>query len=102
MIVCYGAWTADQLAANPEFAYSLNRLVRSNDGLVPPLFLSRPLCMAQNVSITRARKKCILLLSDAMLTPTAAVLDDARAKKGFFYLKQLMHHAKVLAVGHDQ
>jgi hypothetical protein len=58
--------------------------------------------MAQNVSITRARKKCILLLSDAMLTPTAAVLDDARAKKGFFYLKQLMHHAKVLAAGHHQ
>jgi hypothetical protein len=28
VIVCYGAWTADQLAANPEFAYSLNRLVR--------------------------------------------------------------------------
>jgi hypothetical protein len=56
----------------------------------------------QNVSITRARKKCILLLSDAMLTPTAAVLDDTRAKKGFFYLKQLTHYAKVIGVAHDQ
>jgi len=69
VVVCYGVWTSEELAVNADFAYSRNRL---------------------NVATTRAKKKCIFLVSEDLLAPPASVLDSPRAKKGFFYIKELM------------
>eukprot|EP01087_Luapelamoeba_hula_P000511 TRINITY_DN10391_c0_g2_i1.p1 TRINITY_DN10391_c0_g2~~TRINITY_DN10391_c0_g2_i1.p1 ORF type:complete len:983 (+),score=176.01 TRINITY_DN10391_c0_g2_i1:434-2950(+) len=75
VVVCYGMWSEEQAHASADFVYSLKRI---------------------NVSATRARKKCILLLSSALLSPAAQVLDNPRAKKGYFLLKALREYAKVI------
>jgi len=77
VVVCYGMWNEEEIGSVASFVYSPNRL---------------------NVSITRARKKCVILVSESLLLPSAAVLDDPVASKGFFFLRNLLHYAKTFDV----
>jgi len=70
-------WSEDQAASSADFIFSLNRL---------------------NVSITRAKKKCIVILSEALLQPSPQILDDPKCKKGFFFLRNLVSYAKVFTI----
>lgn len=68
-IVCYGQVSPEEVARNSGFYFNMNRL---------------------NVSLTRARRKRILLLSAAMLEPQSVPVDNARAAQAFFYLQEFV------------
>ena len=65
---------------------------------------SNPLTMIHvagrfNVSVTRAKRKNIIIVSDSLLfRPTAAILDDAATAEGFSYMASVLETAKAEAV----
>ena len=69
VIVCYGQLSPEEVTRNAGFYFDTNRL---------------------NVSLTRARRKRILLLSAAMLRPEGVPADDTRAADAFFYLQDFV------------
>ena len=69
VIICYGQLSPDEVTRNAGFYFDTNRL---------------------NVSLTRARRKRILLLSAAMLRPEGVPADDTRAADAFFYLQDFV------------
>ena len=62
VIVSYGVSDAETVMQEGEFIYSLNRL---------------------NVSITRAKAKCVVLLPQPLLEPSFELLQNEKAVKGF-------------------
>ena len=72
-IVCYGQVSPEEVARNSGFYFNMNRL---------------------NVSLTRARRKRILLLSAAMLEPQSVPVDNARAAQAFFYLQDFVQSVR--------
>lgn len=72
-IVCYGQVSPEEVARNSGFYFNMNRL---------------------NVSLTRARRKRILLLSAAMLEPQSVPVDNPRAAQAFFYLQDFVRSVR--------
>ena len=46
-----------------------------------------------NVSITRARKACLLLVTDAVLRPSMTVLETEERRAAFEHLHAFVHRA---------
>ncbi|MDM8537348.1 AAA domain-containing protein [Desulfobacterales bacterium HSG17] len=69
VIVSYGVSDAETALAEAEFIYSLNRL---------------------NVSITRARSKCIVFLPRPLLEPSFDLLQNEKAIKGLGHMHSLI------------
>ena len=69
VIVCYGQLSPEEVTRNAGFYFDTNRL---------------------NVSLTRARRTRILLLSAAMLRPEGVPADDTGAADAFFYLQDFV------------
>jgi superfamily I DNA and/or RNA helicase len=65
VVACYGFFDTDRITQEMDFLYNRNRL---------------------NVSITRARKACILLYTDAMVRPSLAVMDSEERRAAFEHL----------------
>jgi len=72
VIVNYGTLNWSQ-GGKDEFVFNRNRL---------------------NVCTSRARRKCIVLLLEDLLSPTPAVLDNQTTKKAYFYLVSLVQYSK--------
>ncbi len=68
-------WSEDTVASNAKFVYTLNRF---------------------NVSVTRAKRKCIVILLETLLKPSIALLEQADAARGFFYIQQFVSHSKTI------
>ena len=68
-IVCYGQVSPEEVARNSGFYFNTNRL---------------------NVSLTRARRKRIIILSAAMLEPQSVPVNNPRAAQAFFYLQDFV------------
>jgi len=68
VLVSYGVSDVETALAEAEFIYSLNRL---------------------NVSISRARAKCIVFLSRPLLEPSFDVLQDDKAARGLGHMLAL-------------
>ena len=66
LFLCYGQLSPEEVTRNAGYYFDTNRL---------------------NVSLTRARRKRILLLSAAMLRPEGVPADDTGAADAFFYLQ---------------
>lgn len=69
VIVSYGVSDVESALAEAEFIYSLNRL---------------------NVSVSRARAKCIVFLPRPLLTPSFAVLEQDKAIQGLAHMNALI------------
>lgn len=72
VVCCYGLNDPEQLKAELGFLYDPLRL---------------------NVAITRARRKNILVVSDALLGCPSQILDDPKAEAGMHYLAQIVRLA---------
>lgn len=68
VIVSYGVSDAETALSESSFIYSVNRL---------------------NVSVTRARAKCIVFLSRPLLQPSFALLENEKALRGLEYMLAL-------------
>ena len=73
VIVGYGLSDSEKATQESEFIYSLNRL---------------------NVSITRARSKCIVFLSRPLLTPPLDALDNDSSAEGISFMLGLENFVK--------
>lgn len=71
VLVSYGVSDAETALGEATFIYSLNRL---------------------NVSITRAKAKCVVFLSRPLLEPSLELLRDARAEEGLGFMQALVDH----------
>jgi len=69
VIASYGVSDVETALAEAEFIYSLNRL---------------------NVSVSRARAKCIVFLPRPLLTPSFAVLEQEKAIQGLAHMNALI------------
>ena len=69
LFLCYGQLSPEEVTRNAGYYFDTNRL---------------------NVSLTRARRKRILLLSAAMLRPEGVPADDTGAADAFFYLQDFV------------
>lgn len=84
VIVSYGVSDRETALQEAEFLYSLNRL---------------------NVSVTRAKSKCIVLLPRPLLTPSFELLSNEKAAQGLGHMLALLQycqthgHARELEVG---
>ncbi len=73
VIVSYGVSDTDTAMNEAEFIYSLNRL---------------------NVSITRAKSKCIVFLPRPLLEPPLEILQNKKAADGFNHMLNLVDFCK--------
>ena len=73
VIVSYGVSDPETAAREGEFLYSANRL---------------------NVSVTRARAKCVVLLPRPLLEPALEVLHDDETARGFGFMHALVDYAR--------
>jgi hypothetical protein len=73
VIVSYGVSDVETALAEAEFIYSLNRL---------------------NVSISRARAKCIVFLPRPLLEPSFDVLQNERAARGIAHMHALLDFSR--------
>lgn len=78
VLVSYGVADPEFAMQEAEFIYSLNRL---------------------NVSMTRAKSKCVISLSRALLDATPHVLDEPEAAKGLAFMRDLV--AKIQETGEE-
>lgn len=69
VLVSYGVSDVETALAEAEFIYSLNRL---------------------NVSVSRARAKCIVCLPRPLLTPSFSVLENDKAVRGLAHMSALI------------
>jgi superfamily I DNA and/or RNA helicase len=73
VIVSYGVSDRETALAEAQFIYSRNRL---------------------NVSLTRARSKCIVFLSRPLLEPSFELLQDEEAATGLAYMHALLDYCR--------
>ena len=73
VIVSYGVSDQETALQEAEFIYSLNRL---------------------NVSVTRARSKCIVFLPRPLLNPTFELLSSDKAARGLGHMMALLDYCK--------
>jgi superfamily I DNA and/or RNA helicase len=73
VIVSYGVSDADTAMSEAEFIYSLNRL---------------------NVSITRAKSKCVIFLPRPLLEPPLEILQNKKASEGLNHMLNLVEFCK--------
>ncbi|MBK8964138.1 MAG: AAA family ATPase [Candidatus Competibacteraceae bacterium] len=73
VIVSYGVSDPETASREGEFLYSVNRL---------------------NVSVTRARAKCVVLLPRPLLEPALELLQDEAAARGFGFMHALVDYAE--------
>jgi len=73
VIVDYGLLNAVQIKRELKFLYSRNRL---------------------NVSITRAKKKCVIILSDVLLSTSFDIFDTQDTEDGYSYMHAIVEFAK--------
>ena len=74
-IVCYAAFDSFDSTTELDFVYSAERI---------------------NTAITRARKKCIVLCSPAVLAPSLKVVETGPRERGFTLLRHLAAHCPPL------
>jgi len=65
VVACYGFLDPERIQREMDFLYNRNRL---------------------NVSITRAKKACVMLLTDALLRPNLAVMETEERRAAFEHL----------------
>lgn len=73
VIVDYGLMDIGKIKRELDFIYSRNRL---------------------NVSITRAKRKCIVVLSDALLSEVYDVFNKSSTENGYTHMRDLLAYAK--------
>ncbi len=73
VIVSYGVSDIETALSEAEFIYSLNRI---------------------NVSVSRARSKCIVFLSQPLLEPAFDIMQNVNAVKGLEHMHALLHFCK--------
>ena len=71
VIVCYGFADLDRLEGEKDFIFSRARL---------------------NVSLTRARRKCVLICTDEVLNPPHSILGNAAVRDGILHLQAWASH----------
>jgi len=80
VIVDYGLVNGVQIKKELNFIYSRNRL---------------------NVSITRAKRKCVIILSDVLLSTGFDVFSSKKTEQGFSYMQALVRHARETNALHE-
>jgi len=73
VIVSYGVSDIETALSEAEFIYSLNRI---------------------NVSVSRARSKCLVFLSKPLLEPSFDIMQNTKAVKGLEHMHALLHFCK--------
>jgi hypothetical protein len=73
VIVSYGVSDVETALSEAEFIYSLNRI---------------------NVSVSRARSKCIVFLSQQLVEPSFDIMQNVKAVKGLEHMHALLHFCK--------